>query len=64
MSRIIKHGRIVDDGWQVLTLAEGETPATVTLPADPVLLPLAVWLARRDEIIGRIPGPRGLARQP
>jgi uncharacterized protein (DUF934 family) len=53
MSKIIKHGRIVDDGWQVLTLAEGETPASVTLPAHPVLLPLAVWLARREEIIGR-----------
>jgi uncharacterized protein (DUF934 family) len=51
MPRIIRNTSIVDDDWQVLTLAEGETPATVALPAGPVLLPLAVWLARRDEII-------------
>ena len=50
MPRIIKHDRVVEDDWQVLTLAAGETPATVTLPADPVLLPLPVWLARRTEI--------------
>jgi uncharacterized protein (DUF934 family) len=55
MPRIIKHDRIVEDDWQVLTLAAGETPATVTLPADPVLLPLPVWLARRAEISGRYP---------
>ena len=50
MPRIIKHDRVFEDDWQVLTLAAGETPATVTLPADPVLLPLPVWLARRTEI--------------
>jgi uncharacterized protein (DUF934 family) len=55
MPRIIKHDRIVEDDWQVLTLAAGETPATVILPADPVLLPLPVWLARRAEISGRYP---------
>ena len=35
MPRIIKHDRVVEDDWQVLTLAAGETPATVTLPALP-----------------------------
>ena len=50
MPRIIKHDRVVEDDWQTLTMAAGETPATVTLPADPVLLPLPVWLARRTEI--------------
>lgn len=51
MPRIIRNEQIVDDNWQVLTLAEGETPASVALPAEPVLLPLSVWLARRDEVV-------------
>ena len=55
MPRIIKHDRVVEDDWQALTLAAGETPATVTLPADPVLLPLPVWLARRAEISSLYP---------
>ena len=29
MPRIIKNTQIVEDQWQVLTLAEGETPAAV-----------------------------------
>ncbi|HRI91213.1 MAG TPA: DUF934 domain-containing protein [Accumulibacter sp.] len=71
MPRIIKNTQIVDDHWQVLTLAEGETPESVTLPAEPTLLPLAVWLARRDGITAaRLPigvwldageGPEALA---
>ncbi|RDE50911.1 MAG: DUF934 domain-containing protein [Candidatus Accumulibacter meliphilus] len=51
MPRIIKNTQIVEDHWQVLTLAENETPEAVALPAAPTLLPLAVWLARRDEIV-------------
>ncbi|MBL8396404.1 MAG: DUF934 domain-containing protein [Candidatus Accumulibacter sp.] len=57
MPRIIKHHQIVDDPWQILTLTDGETPGTVALPAAPVLLPLAVWLARRDEILARYQQP-------
>ena len=53
MPRIIKNRQIVEDDWQVLALAAGETPDTVPLPAAPVLLPLSVWQARRDEIIAR-----------
>ena len=51
MSKIIKNDRIVDDAWQVLKLAEGETAETVALPTTPFLLPLAVWLARKEEIL-------------
>ncbi len=51
MSRIIKNCQIVDDSWQVLRLAEGETPESVTLPPSPVIFPLAVWLARKSEIL-------------
>lgn len=53
MSRIIKNDRIVDDAWQILKLAEGETAETVALPDEPSVLPLAVWLARKDEILAR-----------
>ena len=53
MSKIIKNGQIVDDSWQVLKLAEGEEAASVALPDESTLLPLAVWQARKDEILGR-----------
>lgn len=51
MPKIIKENRIVDDVWQVVRLAEGETAESVALPAGPALLPLAVWQARKDEIL-------------
>lgn len=51
MPRIIKNGQIVDDPWQILRLAAEQTPESITLPDQPALLPLAVWLARRDEIL-------------
>jgi uncharacterized protein (DUF934 family) len=50
MPEIIKNQCIVADDWQVLRLAEGETPETLTLPDTPTLLPLAVWQARQPEI--------------
>jgi len=51
MSKIIKNGQIVDDAWHVFKLAEGQEPASVALPEVPSLLPLAVWLARKTEIV-------------
>lgn len=51
MAKIIKNEQIVDDAWQLLTLAEGQTPETVTLPVSSTLLPLTVWRARKDEIL-------------
>lgn len=53
MPKIIKNQQIVDDHWQVLKLADGETAESVVLPDAPTMLPLAVWLARRQEIIDR-----------
>ncbi len=53
MSRIIKNRQIVDDTWNVLKLVEGETPESVALPSDNPIVPLAVWLARRDELLAR-----------
>ena len=51
MPKIIKNSRIVDDAWQVFKLAEGQTPESVNLPDEPMLLPLAVWTARKTEIL-------------
>jgi uncharacterized protein (DUF934 family) len=43
----------VPDNWKVLRLAAGDTPDRVKLPVGPVLVPLAVWRARRAELIRR-----------
>ena len=51
MSKIIKNGQIVDDAWQVLRLSEGQTPESVSLSNESTLLPLAVWLVRKAEIL-------------
>ena len=53
MSPVIKHRAVVDDGWQIFTLNEGETPEGVALPAGDILYPLAVWKTRKDEILAR-----------
>jgi len=53
MPKLIKNGRVVSDDWQIVTLAEGETAANAVMPAGRVLVPLAVWQARREELAGR-----------
>jgi uncharacterized protein (DUF934 family) len=53
MAKLIRNGRVEDDARIVVTLAEGDTPETVTLPAGALLVPLAVWQARREELAGR-----------
>ena len=53
MFKLIKNGRTVPDGWRILTLKGGEAPHDVRLPVGPVLVPLAVWQARRVELIHR-----------
>ena len=60
MPRIIKNGQIVDDPWQILRLDGEQTAESISLPDHPVLLPLAVWLARRDEIHARKTPPTGV----
>ncbi|TXT25809.1 MAG: hypothetical protein FD134_862 [Gallionellaceae bacterium] len=52
MLKLIKNARdVAVDQWKTLTLAEGETPHSVRLPAGPVLVPLSVWRARRAELL-------------
>lgn len=53
MTRIIKNGRIVDDAWTILKLAEGETPESAALPEQNAIVPLPVWQARKDELVSR-----------
>lgn len=53
MAQLIKHGIATTDSWHILELAEGEAPETVTLPDGDVIFPLAVWQARKDEIVSR-----------
>ncbi|MDX5363747.1 MAG: DUF934 domain-containing protein [Pseudazoarcus pumilus] len=53
MAKLIRNGRVEDDARIVVTLNEGDTPEAVALPAGALLVPLAVWQARRDELAGR-----------
>lgn len=51
MSRLIKQRSIVDDHWQLLRLNEGETPESLSLPTQATIYPLAVWQARKSDIL-------------
>jgi len=51
MAQLIKQSAVAADTWQTLALAEGETPETIALPAGDILFPVAVWQARKTEII-------------
>ena len=53
MPKIIKHSSIVDDSWTVVRLADGESAETVQLPTGDLIVPLAVWQARRTELLAR-----------
>lgn len=51
MPQLIKNQAVTADTWTTLIPGEGETPETVALPGGDVIFPLAVWLARKAEII-------------
>lgn len=51
MPKIIKNDSVIDDRWEILKLAEGDSADSIPLPTAPTLLPLAVWLARKAEIV-------------
>ena len=48
---VIRHGRVEPDTWTFLGLTEGEDLAT--LPEGAIVVPLATWKARREELIAR-----------
>jgi uncharacterized protein (DUF934 family) len=51
MAQLIKDNVVAVDTWKTLEIGEGETPGTVALPTGEVIFPLAVWQARKSEII-------------
>ena len=53
MSKVIRNGQIATSDWRILPLPEGDDPAALVIPAGRVIVPLAVWLARRDELRAR-----------
>ncbi|MBK7024875.1 MAG: DUF934 domain-containing protein [Sulfuritalea sp.] len=51
--QIIKERRLQDDAWKVVTLVDGEAPFDVCLPVGPLLVPVAVWKAKKACLIHR-----------
>ena len=52
-SEIIKDRQVVADSWTVLRLSEGQTAATVIVPAGNVIVPLTVWQEQRATLLSR-----------
>jgi uncharacterized protein (DUF934 family) len=50
MTTIIKNRQAVADEFTLVKLAEGDAAESITLPAGPLLVPLAVWNARKAEL--------------
>ena len=53
MRKIIKDKAIVSDDWNLLKLADGETPEAVSVPAGKQIVPLQVWLAQKTALAAR-----------
>lgn len=51
MSQLIKQAAVTVDTWKTLETGPDETAETIALPAGDVIFPLAVWRARKNEII-------------
>ncbi|MBX3716043.1 MAG: DUF934 domain-containing protein [Burkholderiales bacterium] len=60
---VIRHGRVIGDIWQVLVPRPGERPEAVALPEGPLAVSLAVWKARREELLARAT-PVGVRLEP
>ena len=59
MARIIRNARVEDDAWQTLRLEADAALQTLPLPEAPFLAPLALWQARKAELLAR-GGPHGV----
>ena len=53
MPKIIDLQGLAEDSWKVIEVAANEAPEDVRLPVGPLLVPLAVWQARREDLIRR-----------
>ena len=51
MAQLISNRAIAVDTWKTLEMPDDETPEAIALPAGDVIFPVAVWQARKDEII-------------
>lgn len=51
--RLIRAGRLQADDYTTFEPAEGSDPATVPLPAGALIVPFAIWAARRGELLAR-----------
>jgi uncharacterized protein (DUF934 family) len=51
MAQLIKNQTTTVDAWKTLEVGSDETPETLALPPGDIIFPLAVWQARRAEII-------------
>jgi phosphoadenosine phosphosulfate reductase len=51
MTKIIRANSVVEDHWNVIRLADGETPSSIKLADGDHLFPLSVWQTRKQEII-------------
>lgn len=52
MPEVIRHGTIESDTWVFVGLDEAYD-AAAALPDGPIVVPLATWTARRDELLRR-----------
>lgn len=55
--KIIRDGALVIDDWQLMPAVEAENAATALVPTGNILVPLKVWIAQRETLIGRISVP-------
>lgn len=46
MPKLIRNAQIIEDNWQTLHLAEGDTPDAVAVSAGRWIVPLSVWQAQ------------------
>ncbi|MGB4857116.1 MAG: DUF934 domain-containing protein [Candidatus Dechloromonas phosphoritropha] len=51
MAHLIRNKAVAVDAWKTLELTDGEAPESVVLPVGDVIFPIAVWQARKGEII-------------
>jgi uncharacterized protein (DUF934 family) len=51
--QIIKGREVVADDWSVLRLDETDDAATFAVPQGKIIVPLALWLAQRDQLAAR-----------
>lgn len=50
---LIKNNVLVNDGWTVMHLHEGEAADSVTIPAGKVIVPLPVWNCQHETLQAR-----------